>query len=182
MGKAKEVKEQHLSAQTFSYAVHFFVLLVFCLYDNDLKDSVVNRNYLYFVSFFVILCLEIYFFEVAGSNPGIVSYEEGEEQDQAISGLEDIEAQELGKHDKQNSVPVKFNCKLCNRIQPYRTKHCKKCKMCVAKYDHHCFWIGGCVGELNLRKFIAMLFFMVVLFTWVFVIVSSKGILWIQQS
>ena len=24
---------------------------------------------------------------------------------------------------------------------------------CVRKFDHHCFWIGGCVGELNHGKF-----------------------------
>jgi hypothetical protein len=29
----------------------------------------------------------------------------------------------------------------------------------VRKYDHHCFWVGGCVGELNHRKFWLFLFF-----------------------
>jgi len=38
-------------------------------------------------------------------------------------------------------------------------KHCKKCDKCIHKFDHHCFWIGGCVGELNHRKFYLFVLF-----------------------
>jgi len=34
-------------------------------------------------------------------------------------------------------------CHACGGVaQPLRTKHCKDCKRCVRKFDHHCFWIG----------------------------------------
>lgn len=53
--------------------------------------------------------------------------------------------------------PKQHFCNKCGIVQPYRTKHCRICQCCVAKFDHHCFWIGGCVGELNHRRFISML-------------------------
>ena len=34
-------------------------------------------------------------------------------------------------------------CHACGGVaQPLRTKHCKDCRRCVRKFDHHCFWIG----------------------------------------
>lgn len=40
-------------------------------------------------------------------------------------------------------------CKICKLQQPLRTKHCRDCGRCVRKHDHHCPWIGTCVGEGN---------------------------------
>ena len=34
-----------------------------------------------------------------------------------------------------------------------RTKHCYYCGGYTRKFDHHCPWIGGCVGEENHCKF-----------------------------
>ncbi|OMJ71578.1 hypothetical protein SteCoe_30171 [Stentor coeruleus] len=40
-------------------------------------------------------------------------------------------------------------CMSCCLEQPVRAKHCKICKKCVHRYDHHCSWLGNCIGERN---------------------------------
>jgi len=40
-------------------------------------------------------------------------------------------------------------CKVCALHQPLRTKHCRDCGRCVRTHDHHCPWVGTCVGEGN---------------------------------
>jgi len=40
------------------------------------------------------------------------------------------------------------SCEHCRTKQLLRTKHCHDCGRCVTTFDHHCFWIGNCVGGL----------------------------------
>lgn len=57
------------------------------------------------------------------------------------------------------NIPPNRGCDVCGIKQlPYRARHCKECNKCVRKFDHHCFWVGGCVGELNHGKFFAFCF------------------------
>ena len=35
--------------------------------------------------------------------------------------------------------------------------HCSSCNVCVEKMDHHCVWVGKCVGKNNLFSFYAMI-------------------------
>ena len=32
--------------------------------------------------------------------------------------------------------------------------HCPDCNVCVAGYDHHCVWMGQCIGKRNYKQFI----------------------------
>ncbi|EAL69465.1 hypothetical protein DDB_G0276017 [Dictyostelium discoideum AX4] len=50
-----------------------------------------------------------------------------------------------------------YFCKKCLVDIPLRTKHCVKCNRCVLKYDHHCVFIGGCVGLNNHKNFLLFL-------------------------
>lgn len=40
------------------------------------------------------------------------------------------------------SSPVQHDCKICHIQQPFRTRHCRACGACVAKFDHHCYYLG----------------------------------------
>jgi hypothetical protein len=52
-----------------------------------------------------------------------------------------------------NLIVERRYCTACNLEQPIRAKHCKDCKYCVALHDHHCPWLGICIGERNRRSF-----------------------------
>ena len=63
-------------------------------------------------------------------------------------------------------APLGQVCGHCDAWQGLRTKHCHDCGRCVRKFDHHCFWVGTCVGEKNHARFVTYLF------------TETAGILW----
>jgi len=44
-------------------------------------------------------------------------------------------------------------CKWCNRYKPDRAHHCRVCRSCILRMDHHCPWIANCVGFRNHKYF-----------------------------
>eukprot|EP00835_Amoeboradix_gromovi_P003126 NODE_196_length_15381_cov_0.267243.p3 type:complete len:343 gc:universal NODE_196_length_15381_cov_0.267243:1174-2202(+) len=45
-------------------------------------------------------------------------------------------------------------CQVCRNYKPPRSHHCSACDVCICKMDHHCPWIGSCVGFKNQGFFI----------------------------
>ncbi|KAK9265528.1 hypothetical protein L1049_001773 [Liquidambar formosana] len=46
-----------------------------------------------------------------------------------------------------------LTCTYCNVMQPPRAKHCHDCDRCVLQFDHHCVWLGTCIGQGNHCRF-----------------------------
>jgi hypothetical protein len=62
-------------------------------------------------------------------------------------------------------------CDRCQVWQPPDGVHCPECNVCVSGYDHHCVWMGTCIGKRNYRQFVlfnmSWLYFVGYLFFWI---------------
>ncbi|CAD2088948.1 palmitoyltransferase DHHC7, putative [Plasmodium vinckei lentum] len=50
-------------------------------------------------------------------------------------------------------------CKWCCKYKPDRAHHCRICKTCILKMDHHCPWIYNCIGYNNHKYFMLSLIY-----------------------
>lgn len=51
------------------------------------------------------------------------------------------------------------HCKWCAKYKPDRCHHCRVCRTCILRMDHHCPWIYNCVGFRNHKFFFLLLFY-----------------------
>ena len=52
-------------------------------------------------------------------------------------------------------------CPFCLVKKSYKTVHCLICQNCIDEFDHHCFWVGNCIGKNNYDFFFIFLIFII---------------------
>ena len=75
-------------------------------------------------------------------------------------------------HHESNHQPIKYRlrmsniiqqkmnqqlnriCPKCDNVKPSRYSHCRQCNVCIYRMDHHCNWVGNCVGQFNAKTFL----------------------------
>jgi hypothetical protein len=55
------------------------------------------------------------------------------------------------------------HCKWCSKYKPDRCHHCRVCRTCILKMDHHCPWIYNCVGFCNYKYFFLLIMYGVII-------------------
>lgn len=76
--------------------------------------------------------------------------------------LPDVEDAETPVHEvKRKGGDLRY-CQKCGHYKPPRAHHCRVCKRCVLKMDHHCIWINNCVGHENYKIFLVFVLYAVI--------------------
>ena len=129
----------------FFYLFHIImpILIIFFIMSNLYG----NFNILIYIAWNCVLFSIIYYF----NRISILSFLRLKENNKCDNLLQLIE----NKH-----ININNYCPKCNIIidDGYKIKHCYICDYCIEGFDHHCIWIGKCLGENNKNIFLLLLF------------------------
>ncbi|CAB4070276.1 ZDHHC3_7_25 [Lepeophtheirus salmonis] len=73
-------------------------------------------------------------------------------------------------------------CTRCEMYRPPRAYHCRICRHCIRRMDHHCPWINNCVGEWNQKFFLQFLFYVGVLSSYSIALVASSWYIYEEKD
>ncbi|KAK1386742.1 S-acyltransferase [Heracleum sosnowskyi] len=145
----------------------------------------------------VLLVLDLIFLILtSGTNPGIVprSSRPPESGTSSTISMDWLSTSTSGRRVPRTRdeivngqiVRVKF-CQTCLIYRPPRTSHCSVCNNCVLKFDHHCPWVGQCIGIRNYPFYIIFITSSTMLCIYVFTftlihILHQEGRFWTAMS
>jgi hypothetical protein len=118
-------------------------------------DSITNFVLISFVNVMYILTNTLLLC-VAMTNPGIVINNKIRNDIELNNTDREITIDYEGVHTYDDADDDCDFCNICKVNQPWNLKirHCYDCNCCIAHHDHHCPWMGQCIGEKNMKYFI----------------------------
>jgi len=82
----------------------------------------------------------------------------------------------------KSEAHARRKCNKCMLYQPPNTFHCRDCGVCVYGYDHHCGFMGQCIGGLNVWAFYCFLINIFLTMMFMVVTMSISKQLSIEES
>ena len=127
--------------------IFFFLIHIFSFYLNFflLMPCYSERNdYINVIYIFISAVTFVYYFILFYSNPGYQDNSNNSKYSNLLEVLED-------KKDVINYCPLSFI------LIEGNSKFCLICQKYIKGFNHHCYWVGNCIGENNFNKFMTFL-------------------------
>ncbi|KAL0491358.1 hypothetical protein AKO1_009872 [Acrasis kona] len=139
-----------------------FVGYIYVLVMAVFMDSILWDNFIVSIPFFALYCFSLYLLELLRfKDPGIINKQPSNSEaitpqpcQEAITPLK--QRTNTQEHSIEIEIPHHTPAKT-RAVGPPRSKYCKVCEAQISKFDHHCVWIGNCVGEKNQLHFLSFL-------------------------
>ncbi|KAH7287534.1 hypothetical protein KP509_32G060600 [Ceratopteris richardii] len=98
------------------------------------------------------------------------------------SYMPDMEDESTPVHEvKRKSGDLRY-CQKCESYKPPRAHHCRVCKRCVLRMDHHCIWINNCVGHNNYKAFFLFVFYVVTACSYALILIAGYTIEFLRDD
>lgn len=91
---------------------------------------------------------------------------------------DDGSVEAVDKKKKHNKLSY---CESCEHLRPPRAFHCSQCGVCVEAHDHHCPYVGNCIGFRNVSIFMAFLFWTATFSLVIIIIIATLLFINVEQ-
>uniref|UniRef100_A0A7S1A983 Palmitoyltransferase n=1 Tax=Noctiluca scintillans TaxID=2966 RepID=A0A7S1A983_NOCSC len=143
---------------TFLYFVYvFFHLITLLKTSSSFVLGVVETVVFHILTILLVVSYIRSMLVHPGKIPDDVKWKYNPHEDNSIS-QEDGLVENVVEKKKHGG---KRTCKWCATYKPDRCHHCRVCRTCILKMDHHCPWIYNCVGFRNHKYFILLILYSV---------------------
>lgn len=112
----------------------------------------------FFLALAAVVCCVVLHRSLFESDPGTTAPGIVSSLDLPTRSSDSCDLNNIERSNRLGSTSDREYCQKCCLPRLLRSKHCRICGTCVKKYDHHCVWLGTCIGERNQRNFCIFLF------------------------
>ena len=131
----------------FIFSLPYIISIIFFLKSGPLE---LYQNIIYIIISSILYIIHIYSMLKGGcSDPGILPRQNKDLYYETVRT--NMRYKILGHIHRVNY------CYSCYLFRPPRTSHCAVCDNCVERFDHHCLWLGTCIGKRNYKYFYILL-------------------------